>query len=154
MTIVAAIPTNLLGALHRYNPAVVNAENAPVRTWTPPKDQRGILFWFQAAAPPGGAGDPEYIKDRSVDRVELYIPPVLIDIDGNAMDDPGAMDVIDLPDKNSLRGVRPGRAGLLQALDDDRIMWNRYEVQGWPRDYTNGFHLWQPGKIVDLERVT
>ncbi|DAZ90346.1 hypothetical protein [Mycobacteroides abscessus] len=151
--IFSAIPAPWIAALHRYDSTAVNAENAPVRRWAPPKDQRGTLFWVQGWAPPGGAGDPEYQKDRSAQRIEMYMPPVLIDIDGNEIDDPGPVDVIDLPDVNSLRGVRPGRAGLLQALAQNRIEWETFEVQGWPRDYTKGFHLWQPGKVVDLERI-
>ena len=79
----------------------------------------------------GPTFEPE--QNRSVERLELFLPPVLRDLDGEAVDDPGPMDVIDLPTNSG---------GTIE-----------YEVQGWPRDYTHGFHGWQAGKVVDLQRV-
>jgi hypothetical protein len=124
-------PTPWLVGIHRYTAGTVNAHNEPTKTWTPPKDQPGEMVRVIGWGPLGPSYEP--IQDRSVMKLELYTPPTLRDENGSPVIDPGPYDVIDLP-----------------SGDGNVTQW---EVQGWPRDYTHGFHGWRAGKIVDLQRV-
>jgi|GEM_PF-618902 len=124
-------PTPWVVYLHRFDAGATNAHGVPTKAWSPARGEEGEAVRVIAWSNNGPTFEPE--QNRSVERLELFIPPVLRDLDGNAVADPGPMDVFDLPD--SLGGTI------------------EYEVQGWPRDYTHGFHGWQAGKVVDLQRV-
>lgn len=123
-------PTIWTVGLHRYDASAVNAQGAPVKRWNPPKSEPGELIYVIGWAAQGGVS-PAYEpnQDRTVLRMELYLPPVLHNVNGDQVDDPGLMDVIDLP-----------------AV-------GQCEVLGPIRDYTRGFHGWRAGKVLDLQRV-
>lgn len=121
-----AFPTPFVVGLHRFVPGLVNDENVPLKEWEPPQDVEGEQVRVITWAPTGVAYEPE--NNRTVLKLELYIPPQLQNTDGDDVDDPKFMDVVELPG-----------TGLC-------------DVQG-VRDYTYGFHGWKPGKVVDLEKV-
>ena len=117
-------PTPWVVGLHRYTAGAVNAHNEPTRTWVPAKHVPGI----QIKVIGWGPRSVEPVEGHSVDKLELYIPPVLFDLAGDRVADPGPLDLIDLPT-------------------------GQYEVQGLPRDYTHGFHGWPAGKIVEIQKA-
>lgn len=128
-----SFPTPWVAYLHRYSGSTENDEGRTVDAWTPAKTATGIPFRVITWAPVvtqdvGAQGNQPLI------RYELFVPPDLVDTDGNPLADPGPRDVIDLPEDNPF-GIA------------------RFEVQGWPRDYTHGFHGWPAGKVIDLQRT-
>jgi hypothetical protein len=123
-------PTPWTVYLHRYTPGVTDAHGVPTKAWVPARGSEGIAIKVISWSNSGPTYEPE--QNRSVERMELFVPPVLRGADGEPVADPGPMDVIDLP----------SGTGTVE-----------YEVQGWPRDYTHGFHGWQAGKVIDLQRV-
>jgi hypothetical protein len=121
-------PTPWTVWIHRYSTTAVNAHNNPVRTYTPAVDATGepirAIGWDVTETEPSA--------DQVADRVTLYIPQVLRSPEGVEVDLPKSTDLIDLPVKGGVK---------------------QYEVTG-VRDYNHGFHAWQPGYIVDLQRAT
>lgn len=124
-----SFPAPWTAYIHRYNPAAVNDHNIPVKAYDPPREQRGnpikVIQWETSSV-----SEPQ--PDNSVYQVNLYIPPVLRNPAGNAVDLPGWMDLIDLP---------APKGG-----------FDQFEVKGI-RDCTHGFHGWKAGYMVELERV-
>lgn len=120
-------PTPQVVGLHRFVTGLVaNDENVKPKEWEPPTDLEGEQIRVIGWAPTGVAYEPE--ANRTVLKLELYIPPQLRNIDNDAVDDPKFMDIVTLPGQG------------------------RCDVQG-VRDYNHGFHGWRPGKVVDLEMV-
>lgn len=123
-----SFPTPWTVWIHRYSHSTHNAHNNPVRTYTPARDATGeairVIGWDVTETEPS--------SDQVVDRVSLYIPATLRSPLGVEVGLPKATDVIDLP---IMGGTR------------------QYEVVGI-RDYNHGFHAWQPGYVVDLQRAT
>lgn len=124
-------PTPFVAYLHRYDATTENDEGRVVPSWAPPKTQPGIPFRVITWAP---IVTQEVEANRPVIRYELYVPAQLVHTDGSSIADPGPHDVIDLPEANPF-GIA------------------RFEVVGWPRDYTHGFHGWKAGKVIDLQRT-
>lgn len=118
-------PTPWTVWIHRYDGTARNAHNNPVKAYVPPRGVTGdpvlVIQWESAISEPS--------VDQTVDRVTLYIPPVLRSPDGVEVALPKPTDLIDLPG---------GR---------------QYEVTG-VRDCTHGFHGWAPGYTIDLQRAT
>lgn len=147
------IPTPWVVGLHVYAPGPANLRNVATKTYDPPKANTGKLIRVQGWAPPGGGGGTEPKIDRQVQRLELLCPPVIRVyefVDGKLVptgliDAISPMDIIDLPTHR-----RPIRTEADLAATE----WDRFEVQGFTRDYTVGPFLWAPGKVVDLERTT
>jgi hypothetical protein len=114
--------------IHRYDSSARNAHNVPIKAYVPPKGEAGepvkVIQWEVNVSEPS--------VDQTVDRVTLYIPPVLRSPDGDEVDMLKTTDLVDLPWGNATK---------------------QYEVKGL-QDCNHGFHAWQPGYIVQLERAT
>jgi hypothetical protein len=113
--------------IHRYDATARDAHNNPVKAYVPAKD---------AVGEPVKAIQWDYIEnepsaDRTVERVSLFLPPLLRSPDGDPVDLPKATDLVDIPAGDGLK---------------------QYEIVG-VRDYNFGFHGWQPGYILDLQRA-
>lgn len=119
-------PLRYTVGLHRYVEGDVNAHGKVVKEYQPPKDQAGlqvrVVQWV-----PTQFGVPEPEVDTTMHWLELFVPEVLTDVDGNTVDDIGAFDLVDLPE-------------------------GQYEVDGPVWDYSKGFHGWSAGKVVRLKR--
>lgn len=114
-------PTPYLVGLHRYKEGAVNAHGKPVKDYEPVLQVR-VVQWVPSQS---GTFEPE--PDSEFSWVDLFVPDVLTDESGNAVDDIGPFDLIDLPQ-------------------------GRYEVDGPLWDYSKGFHNWRAGKVVKLKR--
>jgi len=119
-------PTPYTVGLHRYAGGDTNAHGQVVKTYEPPLDEPGLQVRVTQWVPTQ-FGVPEPEVGTTMQWLELFVPDVLVDVDGNAVDDIGGFDLVDLPD-------------------------GQYEVDGPPWDYTRGFHGWKAGKVVRLKR--
>lgn len=114
--------------IHRYDSTARNAHNNPVRAYVPAKDEPGEPI--QAIQWDYVENEPDV--DKVVDRVTLFLPRVVKSPDGVIVDVPKATDLVDLEAGGAVR---------------------QYEIVGI-RDYNFGFHGWQPGYVLDLQRAT
>lgn len=126
-------PLNKIAYLHRYASTERSGSNAPIKAWIPPKEQLGTPVRVINWAPLGPSYETE---DEPVSKIELYVPPKLHtqDFEGNwtvEVPQPAPKDVIDLPGPDGVQ---------------------HYDVVGHPRDYTQGFHGWEPGLVIDITR--
>lgn len=127
-----SFPTPWIAYMHRYDGSAVNDEERTIDTWNPPKNVAGTPFRVIGWAP---VVAQEVEANRPIIRYELFLPPTIRHaVSGIVLPDPAPRDVIDLPE-NNVFGIA------------------RFEVQAWPRDYTKGFHGWEAGKVVDLQRT-
>lgn len=119
-------PTPYLVGLHRYVQGAANAHGKPVKAYQPPKNQAGlqirVVQWVPSQS---GTFEPE--SDSEFQWVDLFVQSQLTDENGNAVDDIGPFDLIDLPQ-------------------------GQFEVDGPLWDYSKGFHGWDAGKVVKLRR--
>lgn len=129
-------PTPYVGWLHRYQAGVTGPTGRPIDAWVPAKTDPGTPFKYIQAIP---IDMRDVETGRPFALVELYLPPRLVTQDDAGewtvpLDDPLPKDVIDLADANPF-GIA------------------RFEVQGWVKDYTKGFHGWEAGKVLNLQRA-